>query len=42
MKFRIMKQDYFFGIDIIYAAAVIFFIGVMVYIFWVSKKKKDK
>lgn len=35
-----MKQDYFFGIDIIYAAAVIFFIGVMIYVIWISRKKK--
>lgn len=42
MKFRIMKQDYFFGIDIIYAAAVIFFIGVMIYIIWISRRKKTK
>lgn len=38
-----MKQDYFFGLDITYVAAVIFFLGVMIYIFWILKKeKKDK
>lgn len=40
---RIMKQDYFFGLDIIYAAAVIFFLGVVIYLFWISRKgKKNK
>ena len=35
-----MKQDYFLGLDIAYVAAVIFFLGVMIYIFWISKKEK--
>ncbi|PQV61850.1 hypothetical protein CLV53_101124 [Sediminibacterium magnilacihabitans] len=38
-----MKQDYFFGLDIVYIAATIFFIIVVVYLFWISRKrKKDK
>lgn len=38
-----MKQDYFFGLDIVYIGAIIFFLIMMIYLFWISgKRKKDK
>lgn len=38
-----MKQDYFFGLDITYVIAVIIFLAAMIYLFWISpKRKKDK
>lgn len=37
-----MKQDYFFGLDIVYIGSIIFFLIMMIYLFWISRKKKDK
>lgn len=37
-----MKQDYFFGLDIVYIAATIFFIIMVVYLFRISRNKRKK
>lgn len=35
-----MKQDYFFGLDLVYIGAIIFFLIMMIYLFWISRKGK--
>jgi len=38
-----MGKDYFFGLDIVYIGAFIFFIIMLIWLFWISRKgKKDK
>jgi cbb3-type cytochrome oxidase subunit 3 len=38
-----MGKDYFFGLDIVYIGAFIFFIAMVIYLFWISRKgKKDQ
>lgn len=38
-----MGKDYFFGLDLVYIGAFIFFIIMMIWLFWISRKgKKDK
>lgn len=37
-----MDKDYFFGLDIIYVGAIIFFIIMMIYLFRISRKRKKE